>query len=382
MKKFLFLMTIISMTFVGCEPMDDIYEEIDTDLSVQGVADYTLTEEDYEELDLGFANFNSIADAKEMLPEFLSNKYPVWGKGSLATVTFDIYAPKRDEKDLIVYQATAEDYAAYGDDAYPNFDRMWQVTDLIEDKFADVPDRTLISLTYDYYEGGTTERNDGFLLVNGEWIYAVGFTEDEYNAMGESYANFSNEDEADAKIPVFLAEKFKYEPAEQGEIVPVMYKLYGDDVYDIDGDGNVDENTTSSFVKYFVFNGTSWLPYTNTVSETIQFGHDGETWIPDNTIQYSFTTEDYALVASELASVYSAQAGNLDSYGNFNRTGGSTSWDDDMMLAAINVVLNNLDSSAEVGQKYMVSYVIYAGGYSIETKSVIKDSTGAWVYNQ
>ena len=39
---------------------------------------------------------------------------------------------------------------------------------------------------------------------------ATGFTAEEYATMGEGYSNFSSEDEALAKIPVFLLEKFRY----------------------------------------------------------------------------------------------------------------------------------------------------------------------------
>ena len=382
MKKLLLLIVaIVSMVSVGCEPMEDIYEDIDTGLDVQGVADYTLTEDDYDDMDLDYPNFNSIADAKEKLPKFLEDKYPAWGKGSLANVTFDIYAPRQDEKKLITYSATDEDYVTYGNNKYPNFDRMSEVFELIEDKFGDVESRTLVSLTYDYYDGDVEERNDGFLLLDGEWNYIPGFTQDEYNAMGESYDNFTDEDEAEAKIPIFLAEKFKYEPKDKGDIEPVMYKMYVTDEDDIDGDGKTTDKATYSFVKYFIYDGTSWSVYENTIAETIQFGHDGTTWVPDNTIQYTFKTEDYALVVSELDSKYPPQTGNLDQHGNFSRTGGTTSWTDTMILDAINVVLNNLDPTAEVGQKYMISYVIYVGGYSTETKSVIKNSEGNWVYN-
>ncbi|MGA8855082.1 MAG: hypothetical protein WB492_12980 [Christiangramia sp.] len=381
MKKLLILTgVIISMISVGCEPMEEINDQINTDLSVSGAIDYTLTDEDYEELDLNYGNFNSIADAKEILPEFLSNKYPVWGKGSLANVSFKVYAPKQDEKSLIVYEATNDDYDMYGDDDYANFDATWQVVDLIEDKFSDAPNRTLVSITYDYYSGGTSEVNNGYLLLDGEWVMIPGITLDEYNLMGESYDNFSSEDEAEEKLPIFLKETQKYGNPKAGEIKPIMYKLYTDDVDDIDGDGKTDDNATYSYVKYFIYDGMSWSVYNNTVVESVQFGHDGTTWVPDNTIQYMFTTEDYSLVASGLMDTYPSQAGNLDSYGNFNRSGGATSWTDEMMLAGFNIVLDNLDPNAEVGQKYVLTYVIYAGGYTNETKAVIKDENGDWVY--
>ncbi len=362
-KTFYLLFMFIGLVFTSCEPMEDIHDDIDAEIEgrVAGTSTYTLTEDDYKKtLDLSFANFNDVDQAKELVPTVLEEVFPSFGAESSVNVTFDIYAPKRDEKSLIVYEATTEDYAAYGDDTYPNFDRMWQVFDLIEDKFADVPNRTLVSLTYDYYEGGTTERNDGFLLVDGEWIYVLGFTDDQYNAMGESYDNFSSEDEAEAKIPVFLAEMMKYEPAEEGTIVPIMYKIYGDDVYDIDGDGNTDESKTTSFVKYFIFDGANWVVYNNLLSQTLQFGHDGDKWVPDNTIAYTLTAEDYELVGN-------------GKYKNFDY------WDAEDIAAAHGKIVTILETrfpNAEVGQKFAVSYLGYNGSTNTYTAKFIVNESG------
>ena len=46
------------MLFLGaCEPMDDVYEEINSENTVEGVAEYTLTSDDYETLELENENF-------------------------------------------------------------------------------------------------------------------------------------------------------------------------------------------------------------------------------------------------------------------------------------------------------------------------------------
>lgn len=372
-KTFYLLFMFIGLVFTSCEPMEDIHDEIDAEIEgkVAGTASYTLEEDDYKEtLDLSFANFNNVEQAKELIPTVLEDVFPSFGAESSVNVTFDIYAPKRDEKSLIVYEATDADYDTYGDDSYANFDAMWQVFDLIEDKFADAADRTLVSLTYDYYDGGRTERNDGFLLVDGEWIYALGFTEEDYNAMGESYTNFSNEDEAEAKIPVFLAEMVKYEPAQEGTIVPVMYKIYQKDYDDIDGDGvTVDDPDTEeeegesleySFVKYFIFDGANWVVYNNLLTETVQFGHDGNEWVPDNTIAYTLTNADYELVDN-------------GKYYNFDY------WDADDIQAAYNKIITILEArfpDAEVGQKFLVTYKGYNGSTNAYTAKFIVNQDG------
>ena len=55
MKKIIYLLTIVGLLFTGCDPIEDINNEIDgRDNPIVGSADYTLTDEDYEELELGF----------------------------------------------------------------------------------------------------------------------------------------------------------------------------------------------------------------------------------------------------------------------------------------------------------------------------------------
>jgi len=73
-------------------------------------------------------------------------------------------------------------------------------------------------------------------------------------------------------------------------------------------------------------------------------------------------------------------AGNLDSYGNFNRTGGGSSWSDEMMVTAMGVMLDNLDPSSEDGQKYITTCNIYDGSSGTEDRSLIKEA-GVWIQN-
>ena len=59
-KTFYYLTMLIGLTtFVGCNPMEDIHDEIDAELDNKlaiADADYTLTEDDYEELGQNFPN--------------------------------------------------------------------------------------------------------------------------------------------------------------------------------------------------------------------------------------------------------------------------------------------------------------------------------------
>jgi len=51
-----------------------------------------------------------------------------------------------------------------------------------------------------------------------------------------------------------------------------------------------------------------------------------------------------------------------------------------MILIALDVLLDNLDPSAEEGQKYILTYKIYDGSVGNNEKSLIKES-GEWIIN-
>lgn len=373
MKKIVYLLAILGLAFTGCEPLEDINAEIDalnatTDF-ISGDVVFALSDEDYEDLDISYGNFNSIEDAKTMIPGLLADKYPVWGNGSSALVTFAIYEPKRNEKSLIIYEVTTEDYDANPDtEEYDNFDEDDQIYEFLNTKYPDPEDRVLVSLTYKFYNGGLKTLNDGFLYTDGEWVFIQGFTEDEYEAMGEGFPNFSYEDEAFAKIPIFLKDKFKYDNKSAGDVEGFMYKLYVDGV-------------TESYVVYFAYDGSYWSKYENVVNQTIQFGHDGTVWVPDNTIKYTLAGSDYVFIGESLADTYPDPAGSAENYSNFDRREGNDNyWSNDMLVEAMGVLLNNIDASAAEGQKYVLSFDIYNGAAGIEELSVIK-TDGEWVLN-
>ena len=269
MKKIFLLLTVFSMVFTSCNPLEDIYEELDANATViSGEAVFTLTDADYTDLGLSFGNFSSLDDAKTKLPSFLSKKFPVWGKESLAAVTFKLYNPKRTEKSLKIYEVTPADYVA-GGHTYGNFDSYSDISDFLDSKYPAAPDRMLVNLTYEYYAGTTKTLENGFIIVNGKWEMATGITDAEYTAMGEARAQFDSETEALQKIPVYAGTKFQYENKKAGDIEGIMYKLYVTDTQDVDEDGRTDDKTVYSFVTYVIFDGVNWSNYDNIINDTL-----------------------------------------------------------------------------------------------------------------
>jgi len=338
---------VLGLVFTtACDPMEDIYAEIDAQEEIiTGEVTFTLSDDDYEDLELNYGNFSSIADAKTMIPGLLIDKYPVWGEGSLATVTFKLYNPLSTPS-AEVYELSDAEHNAITGKTYGNFDRDYHIFDYLEATYPTPDEGDFYSLRYRFYAGGEVTLTDGFLYKNGEWNRFAGFTPDEYKAMGEGYPNFSSHDEAAIKIPLALPDIFKFSPKKAGDIVQAMYELYA-------GGG-----VTKSYVNNYIFDGSTWSKYNNVTEETIKFGHDGTTWVPDNTIKYTLTAADYDLVGNGY-------------YQNFDVRSGKAEELESVRLEKINtILLNNFPDSAE-GQKYVVSYNVYSGAAEVWEMKVI-----------
>ena len=218
--------------------------------------------------------------------------------------------------------------------------------------------------TYYMYSGGAWEL--------AENIYYLSTAD--FDSMGEGsgqpgrFDNFSSSVSPNSYLPAFLAINFPYGQEEEELIVTYAY-------YSSSSGAQVRGNL-------YTFTDGAWMAHQSTISTSLQFGHDGTQWVPDNTIRYTLVDSDYDVVASTLLTTAGLEdaAGNLDNYGNFNRTGSGSSWSDEMMVTAMGVVLDNLDPSAADGQKYITTYNIYDGSSGTEDRSLIKEA-GIWIQN-
>jgi hypothetical protein len=115
MKKIFLLLTVFLMVFASCEPLEEINTALDAiDTSIIGEATYTLTDEDYDDLDLNRGSFSSVDDVKTKVPALLSDTYPAWGKGSSVNVNFNLYVGRAFE--VKNYSLVQADYTSAGSD--------------------------------------------------------------------------------------------------------------------------------------------------------------------------------------------------------------------------------------------------------------------------
>ncbi|MGJ8591192.1 MAG: choice-of-anchor J domain-containing protein [Aquaticitalea sp.] len=221
-------------------------------------------------------------------------------------------------------------------------------------------DRDAKSAYYKYSEGSWSSVNDVYYLSTAD-----------YDSMGENsgqpgqFNNFSSTVLPSNYIPQFLSMEYPF--AQQDDEIFIIYRYFGGSSVGTVTKGNL-----------YTFNNGTWMQNTS----SLQFGYENGVWVPDNTIRYTFTGSDYTTVGAALINEpgFEAAAGNLNSFGNFNRTGGSTNWSDPMMVTAVGIILDNIDPSAAEGQKYIVTVNVYVGSNSTLDVRVVKRD-GEWVAN-
>jgi len=189
--------------------------------------------------------------------------------------------------------------------------------------------------------GDTDAKGEYFVYQNGAWEAYEGvyyLSASDYDSMGEEsgqpgrFNNFSGSVAPENYLPAFLNIKFPF--AQEEDEILMLYRFFAG--------GDIGTVTRGNL---YTFTDGVWVPSISSLS----FGFKDGVWVPDNTIFYTLQTGDYDLVVDQLTGVdgFENQVGNLDSFGNFNRSGSSSSWSDSKMTVAMNIILDAIDPNAE-----------------------------------
>lgn len=223
--------------------------------------------------------------------------------------------------------------------------------------------------------GDTNSKGEYFMYTGGTWEAVEGvyyLSSADFDSMGEGsgqpgqYDNFSSSISPNNYLPTFLELNFPY--AQEEEELFVIYDYFSS------------SSGAQRRGNLYTVTGGEFVGHESTISTTLQFGFDNGLWVPDNTIRYTMSDSDYAAIVSALAADYPAATTSMDNYGNMDRRpGNAAEWTNPMVLDAINVVLDIVDSGADEEQKYIVTIDIYNGSNTTEDFAVIKTG-GVWVY--
>ena len=96
------------------------------------------------------------------------------------------------------------------------------------------------------------------------------------------------------------------------------------------------------------------------IDVVLKFGHDGTSWVPDNTIKYTLTNADFALVDN-------------GRYNNFDIRVGKDEETIEARLVKLNIILKANFPASEEGQKFAVTYAVYDGANGFRTTNVVKE---------
>jgi hypothetical protein len=372
------------------------------------ITDYTLTDADYLSVGNTYKNFDirvgrdeETIDARRLkIQTILLANFPDAPDATKYNVSYEVYDGSVSNLEMEVkqqqnqpdaslttnYTLTEADFALVGNSQYNNFDvrdgkdeqtveaRRAKIETILLNNFPAATTGDLYNVTYDIYNGTNTtdimlvefdgtgyaifnttsyelytfvleEATTRFTLSN-EWAAPITFTNDEYTLMGQRYPNFSDKDEAEYKIGIYL--KTLYQFAAADDFVAVEYDYYSGSV----GAENVN----------YVFDGSVWNAIPTVIDNVLKFGHNGTNWVPDNTIKYTLTNADFDSVGNGF-------------YNNFDIRTGKDEETVEARLVKINIILKANFPAAEEGQKFSVTYDVYDGTNSTRTTNVVK--TGA-----
>ena len=220
---------------------------------------------------------------------------------------------------------------------------------MVDDVAVSVAGSYMRSEIFYTYSGGDWEASEGVYFVSDA----------DFDSMGEAsgqpgrYNNFGSDTPPDDYLPTFLGIKYPYALEEDELFV----------IYDYFSSSSGAQLRGNLYTKM----ADGWVGHESVIGTTLQFGHDGSNWVPDNTIKYTLTVADYDYIVTTYSAQYSSETANMGAYGNFN----GFSWTFDMIDEVIGgVLLHNFPGAAE-GQKYEATYSIYDGSTHDSTTTLI-----------
>ena len=227
-----------------------------------------------------------------------------------------------------------------------------------------------------------------------EYTNAYRLVSQDYDAMGEvdgpgRFNNFSNSLLPENFIPQFLAGLPQFQFAQINDIVYVGYDFFisfpAESLFPawINTEEGWKEYNADNFLGEKIIEFQSTFVYQNKV-ETSTGEVLFDTYVVKTATPYTLTVDDYDLIVDELTGVegFEAQVDNLDFFGNFNRNGGDTNWDDDQLEIALAIVLSERFPDAAEGDQFDVTYDFFRGGTSSESRILELMSDGEFTFPQ
>ncbi len=369
-KSYLLAIATILLAFSCSDPLGDDIDKINEDLSISKEIVYTLTDDDYDTADdvcscSGFGNFSSDDGVRQGVPAVLAAVFPALGDGSSALVTYDFFNGSSPDirGDQQVFTVTAEEYTELGF-GFGNFSDLAEDVPVYADfKVGEGSDGDYLDVTHEFFNNGTTTTVTTrvvWVVSNNAWVWAEPLPDASYaDFFNESPPDFSFEDEGEDNIPFWLKATKIFAVAGDQALIQWNWD---------NGPG------TSQSVALYIFDGTNWNEYGNVAQitqQSLNFGHDGTTWVPDNTIKYTMGPDDWTAIAAASLNSNPGGSASVTQFGNFDLT----LWTSEQIFEQITNRLATIFPNPEAGQKYLITYAVWRPGSGSDQLNIIWDGT-------
>ncbi|WP_439880222.1 hypothetical protein ACSX1A_13775 [Pontibacter sp. MBLB2868] len=383
MKKIIYILSALTLIFTACDPMEDVYDELDkvvaeksdeTDVvTTLSAADYKLLKDVPAYITTKFY-FATEDEAIQYIPTILAKKYPHLGNGADAFVTFNQQLYPGITTTVAVstkYTAVAEDYDVTGDGKYDNFNSSDDMIEFLNYKYPDAPENQLVIFTFDYYlNGKTVTVTDSFYKKDGTWINIYYVTPEDYASVGKrSDFNSSDNDVLGEYFNKFLTNNVF--GAEVGDVQYVNYAYYSGGV--------------SQKVAAVGFDGTKWTIVDSDVTKsvTLKFNKIQNEWNVDFTVDYALTNADYDWIGEfNTNPTYGTATNreNLAKYSSFytQTQGDDRYWSQDEIIKALLAFAEHQFPNPKKGVKYRLNYKVYSGSTVTLSVVVQKNNSGQY----
>lgn len=211
----------------------------------------------------------------------------------------------------------------------------------------------------------TEKRNNFYEYSGSEWVLSEDvylLNPADYDAMGApgQYDNFSSSVSATNYLPQFLNQKYPY--AQEEDQIVVIYKYFSSSAGATQYRGNI-----------YTFQNSEWVGF----KPSLQFVKEEGVWVPDNTIAYALTADDYIAIADAYESINAAGSASVRTYKNFD----VSLWPEAQIHEAVIARMTEVFPVKE-GQKYLVTYATYSGSTGEATVKIIGSNGGYILFEE
>ena len=345
---YLWVVALLGLATVSCDPLEDINEDLEANApefnNDKIAVPYTLTDEDYSDLQLDDNYFNNEDEARALMPALLEQRFPILGEGSLVEVTFMV----DDTLFPVEYTVTAGDYAEAGLD-FDYFSGLSDIQDFLGAKFSQSVEGDYVTLTYN--------------ITSEEIAYEL--TPEDYDFIGEELAT-------DYPGPAGNAAQFSSFDVRQTSGNYWSPEMIVEAIGIVITENFGETNGQVYNVTYAAFSGS-----VSDDSKVVQF--DGNTYVEVGVTNYELSRSDYNAIGAEFATTYPGPAGNAAQFGSFDiRETSNNYWSPAMILEAMNFILDQEFPSAADGAKFNLTYLVFSGSVTSNSLSVVNES-GSYV---